>query len=1119
MLDPTAKEVRSPLAESLVSSGELRGVGSAPDPSLPTLRPAPAQETTYEAYQILGEQGTGGLGRVLRARDLRLGRLVALKELLDPSPEARARFLREVMLSARLQHPSIISIYEVGEKPDGSPFYAMKLVEGSTLGEVIAKTPSFEARLSLLPHVLAVAEAMAYAHEQGIIHRDLKPSNVVIGEFGETVVIDWGLAKDLRSGCEGDDYTPPSFGTVLRGALAATGGNECMGTPAYMAPEQTRGQSVDARADVFALGGLLYHVLAQQAPYAGDLHAEVVSRIIAGTPVPLEERVANVPADLAAIVKKAMAPAREDRYPNAKELATDLARYLAGQLVSAHRYSPGLLVKRFAHRHRRALTLAASFLALLALLAVVSVKRVVTERDRAEARTLELTMTQARSALDRDPSEALAWLKTYPPTGPAWSEVAPLAAEAAYRGVARYRHHLFPTSWVRDMAISSDGRFVAACDEMQNVAVVDVESGALVHRFRHPGTARRVTFGQDDRTVVAGGEDGVLLVFDRASQSTRELRGTTTGGIRTLATLPNGDVVSGGKDGFVRVFDLSSGTSRIIGKHYGTVDRVTASANGELLATVGSDDKMRVWDVQTGNARGVYELAAGPRRPRVVFAADNRSIAILEPSEKITLYEVDRGPVRSFIGHDITSEGIDLSPDGKTIAAAGLDRAVRVWDLETGALRTFHGHLSDVVLVRFSPDGSQLASTGVDGDIRIWDTKSGRDVRRLRGSVQSVDRLAWSSSTRSLVSADQGGFLRVWRLDDDPQRILAGHSADIVPMIFSPHGTRIATGSNDKTLRLWDVATGTSVPWYGHTSSVRYLAFVGDKVASAGLDQCVRLWSQDGTSRLLLTSERPITELVANGTHVVAATQGGELSFIEIATGAVKIVKAHAGAIQTLARSVDGHLVASGGDDHVVRLWDPSNGELRGVLDGHEAELGEVAFSPDGTRLAAASKNGTIRVWDTRAFKAIGVLRGHDKRIASLAFSPDGTSLASGSNDRSVRVWDLTTMRERGRVLHEQHVSSVRFSPDGALLASGSNDRTVRVWDSRTLALRAMHHHDNVVTSVAFAPDGRTLASAGWDQVVRLWPVTQERMLPTDSVALRRYLDGMTNQVVARASE
>src|SRR4051812_8337629 len=137
------------------------------------------------------------MGRIVSARDLRLNRTVAIKELRVQSPELRARFEREALLTARLEHPSIVSIHEAGRWPSGEPFYAMKLVPGRPLDEVIAGATTLAKRLALLPHVVAVADALAYAHQQRVIHRDLKPQNVLVGEFGETVVIDWGLAKDL----------------------------------------------------------------------------------------------------------------------------------------------------------------------------------------------------------------------------------------------------------------------------------------------------------------------------------------------------------------------------------------------------------------------------------------------------------------------------------------------------------------------------------------------------------------------------------------------------------------------------------------------------------------------------------------------------------------------------------------------------------------------------------------------------------------------------------------------------------------------------------------------------------------------------------------------------------
>ena len=214
-------------------------------------------------YSILGELARGGLGRILRARDLRLDRPVALKEMLTPAREADPRFIAEALFTARLQHPAIVPVYEAGRWPGGEPFYSMKLVSGRSLAEVIAERHTLEERLALLPHVLAVTEAMAYAHSERIIHRDLKPANVLVGDFGETVVIDWGLAKDLsreegpRPG-ERPFPAPPG----ADGALTHVG--TVMGTPAYMPPEQAAGQPVNERADVVRAG------LLKQGTLEGD---------------------------------------------------------------------------------------------------------------------------------------------------------------------------------------------------------------------------------------------------------------------------------------------------------------------------------------------------------------------------------------------------------------------------------------------------------------------------------------------------------------------------------------------------------------------------------------------------------------------------------------------------------------------------------------------------------------------------------------------------------------------------------------------------------------------------------------------------------------------------------
>jgi ABC-type transport system substrate-binding protein len=351
-------------------------------------------------YQDRKEITHGGMGRIVSARDIRLNRTVALKELRVQSPELRARFEREALLTARLEHPSIVSIHEAGRWPSGEPFYAMKLVPGRPLDQVIADAPTLGKRLALLPHVVAVADALAYAHQQRVIHRDLKPQNVLVGEFGETVVIDWGLAKDL-SDTSKEIATLPGGGT--RSSDTAIG--DVLGTPMYMPPEQAEGRHVDERADVYAIGAMLYHVACGHPPYVGQSTDEVLEEVKQREPQPLGEREPSLAIDLVAIVTRAMSRDVKARYRTARELADDLHRFQAGQLVGAHRYRMRDLVQRWLGRHRVAITVALLAAIVLVIVAIVSVRRIVRDERRVESgfeRAARAQLATAHDLVGRD---------------------------------------------------------------------------------------------------------------------------------------------------------------------------------------------------------------------------------------------------------------------------------------------------------------------------------------------------------------------------------------------------------------------------------------------------------------------------------------------------------------------------------------------------------------------------------------------------------------------------------------------------------------------------------------------------------------------------------------------
>jgi eukaryotic-like serine/threonine-protein kinase len=330
-------------------------------------------ETTR--YALVSELARGGGGRITIAIDRKLGRRVALKRAIEHGGDPRLE--REALVLAKLEHPAIVPIHDVGHDTTGAPYYTMKLVGGHTLAAKLEAAQRFEDRLGLLSTVTTVADAMAYAHSQGVIHRDLKPANIVVGEFGEVAVIDWGLGKLLGEvDAAGSAEIPLDRDLTAHGAV--------LGTPAYMAPEQALAKTLDERADVYAIGAILYHVLSGEVPYGRLDSSATLTRLIDGPPPPIDHREPRVPRDLAAIVAKATAREPRDRYRDARELAEDLHRYQTGRLVAAHRYSMWARGWRWMRRHATVLAGAAAIVA-LGIAAALALRSGLLDEDRAEA--------------------------------------------------------------------------------------------------------------------------------------------------------------------------------------------------------------------------------------------------------------------------------------------------------------------------------------------------------------------------------------------------------------------------------------------------------------------------------------------------------------------------------------------------------------------------------------------------------------------------------------------------------------------------------------------------------------------------------------------------------------
>jgi serine/threonine-protein kinase len=334
-------------------------------------------------FRVLRPHAKGGLGQVSVALDEELHREVALKEIQEQyadHPHSRARFLLEAEVTGGLEHPGVVPVYGLGCHADGRPFYAMRLIHGVSLGEAIKQFHSAEvpgrdagerglALRGLLRRFVDVCNAVAYAHSRGVLHRDLKPANVMLGPFGETLVVDWGLAKATGEAAAEDGSPQGPLRPASAGGSAPTQAGAAIGTPAYMSPEQAAGRldELGPASDVYSLGATLYHLLTGRAPFTASDVGEALRAVQRGDFPPPRQVKPAVPAALAAVCLKAMAPRPQGRYGSAKALAADVERWLADEPLDAYREPLPARLGRWSRRHRASVMSAAAALAVLAL--------------------------------------------------------------------------------------------------------------------------------------------------------------------------------------------------------------------------------------------------------------------------------------------------------------------------------------------------------------------------------------------------------------------------------------------------------------------------------------------------------------------------------------------------------------------------------------------------------------------------------------------------------------------------------------------------------------------------------------------------------------------------------
>ncbi len=1021
-------------------------------------------------FEIGNIIGRGGMGAVYTARQASLNRQIAVKVMDKGGSDSSVNsFLEEAVITGNLDHPNIVPVYDLGSTGDGAVFYAMKEISGSSWDQSIT-TNSLAHNLRIL---FSVCDAVAFAHSKNIIHRDIKPENVMLGKFGETLLVDWGIAI-----------------VTDKDSAKQTGSNTSLsGTPAYMSPEMAscNFDKISMATDIYLLGGVLYEITTGLKPHTGINIFGTISAAMENSIQPTDKC-----GELIDIALKAMSSEPEDRYQTVKELQNAIRKYQQHTESMVISNACQLRYNNISNTindntYRELTEIIAGFQQALQLwdenynardgIYKTRIKFITTAMEHGDLMLAQSQLT----AIDSDSKSYVLNSEIAVKIKQLTKELkAAIAHARAKTRLIRFSVTVAVLGAISTLAITYSAYLITGKERDNAIVAKEKE---VIHRKNAQEalvTAQNATYFNQIALANSYLEKFMPSHAENLLEATpARLRDWEWGYLAHLCRRPLMTIKS----------DLQMPS------------HIAFSPDGKNIATVDSAETINIWDSFTGKQITTLRASSLGGISDIVFSSNSHDIILVTHDGGIRTWNIREAKELLYIKPKLYPKNIlatAFSSDGKMFAGIARDGKVYTCSTKTSTLTespTLTPNPPAINSIAIANSGDTIACGSDDSILHIYDIKTGKLLRKLISPTKlpPVISVAFSPNENHLAIGTSSRLIQIWDINAETPCITAsGHNLDVAAIAFSADGNRLASTGSDGLINIWDAHLTTDfLKLKFQENTVQSLKYSpdGKTVATIGIDDTVIILNSSNwkEQQSLSGHTKPITSIdySSDGKQLITASSDRTAKLWDIDNGETVLEFKHTAPLTSAIFSSDSKQILTT-DNATAQLWRTKDGKRLALLKGKLGNFKTAAFSPDGKQMLTAGNNLTL--WDTKTGKKIHHIKSAESDITCATFSPNGKKIITG-DQTGATIWDATTAKELFTLQgHAGAVICVAFSPNSKRVITGSLHSSF-LWDTNTgKELLALPHDNGWTTAITFSPDSSQLLMGHSNGTITLKP-------------------------------